>query len=614
MRKLYLILNFLFFALLSNSQPANDNCASALNLTVNSNPICAQTTVASTVQGGEYIIACTAASIDQTVWYKFTATQSNMSVWVDNSTTGGCHIATAIYNTNVCFPGAGNVISCKDNVAPVDMWHHLTGLTIGNTYLIQIMYNAGGPCGGGQTFCISVITPNTTAGYLHSTVGLQNTYLGDCMVSSCSSSQYYDNGGSGGNGIDGSAGNYSNSINLIYKTFCPDVAGNCIRATVNFIDLETSFDPLRILNGPTQNSTILSTVYQVGNGTSYTSTDGSGCLSFRFSSDATINRAGWNITISCIACAGPNGTDDNDCLRSTMVCSNATITGASTGPGIISDGCSGCNISENYSNWYNITISGSGDLYLTIDPAVNTDDYDFAIYGPNVSCGSLGTPTRCSYAATPSPGNTGLGNGAVDLSEDVTGNSWVAPLSVLTGEIYYLMVNKWDPTPGNGFTLYWTGGVGGSSTATLSCVLPIELLSFTLYKNNNNDILLKWTTASEINNDYFTIEKSNTDIDFEILTNVRGAGNSSQLLNYSYIDYNPYNGINYYRLKQTDYDGQYSYSEIIAIIIDINEIEYIYYDIYGRIMSKEWDELPLGIYIRFDGDNYKKLLKFYNIY
>ena len=611
MKRLFFILTFLLSITLLYSQPANNNCASATIITVNSNPICTQTTASATVQGGEYIMACTAASIDQTVWYKFTATQSNMSVWVDNSTTGGCHIATSVYNTSVCFPGAGNVLSCKDNIAPIDMWHHLTGLTIGNTYLIQILYNAGGPCGGGQTFCISVIAPNTSPGYLHPTVGLQNTFLGGCMVNDCTPNQYYDNGGSGGNGNNGSVENYSNNVNLIYRTFCPNAAGNCVRATVNFIDLESGFDPLRILNGPTQNSTILATVYQIGNGTTYTSTEGSGCLSFRFQSDATITRAGWNITISCVACVGPNGIDNNDCSRSTLVCSNEIITGASTGPGIVSDGCSGCNISENYSNWYNINIFASGTLLLTIDPSVNTDDYDFAIYGPNVICSTLGTPVRCSYAATPSPGNTGLGNGAVDISEDVLGDSWVAPLSVVAGETYYLMINKWDPTPGNGFTLFWTGGVGGSGTATLSCTLPISLLYFTGYLIENNNIFLEWVTLSEINNDYFTLEKSIDGFIFNELINIPGNGNTNKYINYDYIDCVPFKPITYYKLKQTDYDGQFSYSNIVGIKIDNNiyNKNYIYYNILGQKIDREFNQLSNGIYIRYDGYSYDRVFK-----
>ncbi|HRS53640.1 MAG TPA: T9SS type A sorting domain-containing protein [Bacteroidales bacterium] len=95
--------------------------------------------------------------------------------------------------------------------------------------------------------------------------------------------------------------------------------------------------------------------------------------------------------------------------------------------------------------------------------------------------------------------------------------------------------------------------------------LPISLISFT-GKKYNNSIILEWATASETNNDYFTIEKSTNTLDnWELIGTIKGAGNSNNILTYSYIDNNPINGIQYYRLKQTDYDGKYEYFKPIAV-------------------------------------------------
>ena len=102
----------------------------------------------------------------------------------------------------------------------------------------------------------------------------------------------------------------------------------------------------------------------------------------------------------------------------------------------------------------------------------------------------------------------------------------------------------------------------------LSTPLPIELISFSAKPTNNGDVLLDWITASEINNDYFTIERSIDGLSFHELTTINGAGNSNETLNYSYTDKNPFFGISYYRLKQTDYDGQFTYSDIIVIKLD----------------------------------------------
>jgi hypothetical protein len=94
--------------------------------------------------------------------------------------------------------------------------------------------------------------------------------------------------------------------------------------------------------------------------------------------------------------------------------------------------------------------------------------------------------------------------------------------------------------------------------------LPIKLLSFTGVCYNQS-IILKWSTATETNNDYFSIEQSIDGINWRIVTKVDGAGNSSSLKNYSVIDIEPFNDISYYRLKQTDFNGVFKYSAIIAI-------------------------------------------------
>ncbi len=112
-----------------------------------------------------------------------------------------------------------------------------------------------------------------------------------------------------------------------------------------------------------------------------------------------------------------------------------------------------------------------------------------------------------------------------------------------------------------------TGKYGMPAFVTIcnnSTPLPIELLSFT-GKNFNDKNVLRWSTASEINNDYFTLEKSVDAIGYQPITHIDGAGNSTTVLNYYFTDESPSLGINYYRLKQTDYDGVYSYSNTIAL-------------------------------------------------
>ncbi len=98
--------------------------------------------------------------------------------------------------------------------------------------------------------------------------------------------------------------------------------------------------------------------------------------------------------------------------------------------------------------------------------------------------------------------------------------------------------------------------------------LPVELISFTANATENKQVLCKWTTATEINNDYFTVERSKDGTEFEEAGKVKGAGNSTIVLNYSFIDEHPYPGVSYYRLKQTDFDARFSYSDVIAVNIN----------------------------------------------
>ncbi|MDD5571345.1 MAG: T9SS type A sorting domain-containing protein, partial [Bacteroidales bacterium] len=142
-----------------------------------------------------------------------------------------------------------------------------------------------------------------------------------------------------------------------------------------------------------------------------------------------------------------------------------------------------------------------------------------------------------------------------------TGSTWreISPSSVSTGSnATSVNINPSWPYPNT----RWTIGGGGAP-------LPIELLSFNgVYENKK--VPLYWSTAAEINNDYFTIERSTDGEKFEIITNVKGAGNSNTILKYSVVDNNPPQGIVYYRLKQTDFDGAYKYSDIISVKVDMN--------------------------------------------
>jgi hypothetical protein len=491
-----------------------------------------------------------------------------------------------------------------------------TLLSSSGSLTFRFTSNNGGSVSSGWMAVIDCETcpssPAATATYTMYTSGQQNTYLGGNMVNTCSGTLSDDGGLSG---------NYSASINNIYRNFCPSTEGMCLRVQFHSIYLINSFpsiyDYLEVGYTPTQNAGNNYDVYITGvNCTSYdacmglgigpyTSYDQSGCLRFRFGSDGSSQASGFSATLDCVPCSnGPSAATNSDCQHFTNVCTDVSFSDASTGPGIVSDGGQGCVLAENYSNWYKITIAQSGTLGLNITPVTSTDDYDFALYGPNATCSSLGTPTRCSYAAN--TGNTGMGNGASDQSEDVTGDAWVSTLTVTAGETYYLMVNKWS-AGGNGFTLDWNLSNG----ASLDCTpLPVTLSSFTC-KPEGDAITLDWKTESEFNNNHFIVEKSADGENFEILTLVPGKGTTAYPSEYFVADFKPFPGVNYYRLSQIDNGGSKKQLQTTVCETSLQNEEVLLrlFDVSGRellgrkILASELDQvlqqsdLPAGVYL-----------------
>lgn len=112
--------------------------------------------------------------------------------------------------------------------------------------------------------------------------------------------------------------------------------------------------------------------------------------------------------------------------------------------------------------------------------------------------------------------------------------------------------------------------------------LPIELTYFTV-SQKGQDIVFEWETASETNNDFFTIEYSIDGINFHELTTIAGSGTTSEATSYNYVWNADESGLFYFRLKQTDYNGEFSYSKVVALNFDKETIQGIYFQ-NGKIM------------------------------
>lgn len=104
----------------------------------------------------------------------------------------------------------------------------------------------------------------------------------------------------------------------------------------------------------------------------------------------------------------------------------------------------------------------------------------------------------------------------------------------------------------------WIGAYEGGAA------LPVELVAFNATLANGA-VLLDWSTATEINNSHFEVQRSNDGIHFETVVSVLGQGNSTQLVRYQAFDNTPLTGVSYYRLKQVDFDGAFEYSPMRAV-------------------------------------------------
>ena len=166
------------------------------------------------------------------------------------------------------------------------------------------------------------------------------------------------------------------------------------------------------------------------------------------------------------------------------------------------------------------------------------------------------------------------------------------------------------------------GNYSANDCSFSDALLPIELINFRGRALADNQVKLSWVTAFEEDNMGFQLQRGGEDLNFEDIAWISGNGHSSRTLIYHYTDSNPSPGINYYRLKQLDWDESASYSDIIQVEIEeesplniypnpvgdqlffntaLQEPDYfLVLNIQGRILSKEQ---PSNNYIETSGLN-----------
>ncbi len=154
-----------------------------------------------------------------------------------------------------------------------------------------------------------------------------------------------------------------------------------------------------------------------------------------------------------------------------------------------------------------------------------------------------------------------------------------------SGSIDCSTVDSNPPTFIQGEYLIWCIACKGNPSATYegtpgAChqMLPVEFISFTASYGKNYSIentpavLLTWLVASEQNNKYFTLERSTNASSFEPIAQIEGRGTTSYHSSYQFQDVKPLPNVSYYRLRQTDTDGKYTFSKVVAVAVPAEDI------------------------------------------
>jgi len=278
----------------------------------------------------------------------------------------------------------------------------------------------------------------------------------------------------------------------------------------------------------------------------------------------------------------PTGNDGGpvtagDCVNAINVCTDLTFSVDPNGFGDVNEMCTCCTSNpctnpasgndgcllagELNSTWMIINVQTAGVLEFSFGNLVGFNCYDWIMYpyDSNTCSNILNNniaPIRCNWNF-PCQSFTGVG-----LPPPPGGNAgnFEPALNVNAGDQFVICFSNYS----SAVTLV---PLQFGGTAGVSCTpLPVELLTFSGMELNG-DALLKWETATETNNDFFSLERSRDGVSWETIATINGAGFSGNAIQYQHIDKNLSPGLYYYRLYQQDYDGSIKQIGELAVTI-----------------------------------------------
>lgn len=142
-----------------------------------------------------------------------------------------------------------------------------------------------------------------------------------------------------------------------------------------------------------------------------------------------------------------------------------------------------------------------------------------------------------------------------------------------------------------------------------SLALPVELMEFSVVLNENKEVEIKWTTATESNNDFFNVERSIDGRNWDVVETINGVGNSTLSTNYKVVDKMPLLGVSYYRLEQTDMDGQKQYSRIETVLFENKNSIIAFPNPMEDLLQIEFEKETPELFLEIIDRNGKKVLQ-----
>ncbi len=550
------IIVFLFLSGLNNNLIAQDSpCTAVAHSTTLINATTASSANWTTPVNGIVNPTCVSPLPTVNYWIKYTAASDEYAIDLDfrRQNTGSNRISDVglqvFSKTGTCSTSGYTLLRCEDQ-ATTNVFVHMS-VTPGVSYYVRVFDIAGGtddnfrhmimPYKIGQTPCSAILVPSLPYSFTGTTVGGNNYMTGGCNGNEPQSS------GTGNDyffAYDAPALSWV-TVNLSGTTAAnytevSVLTGSSCESTLTCLSNGSWGGGLQAKSSPATANTPCRTVYFRDAGRYY------------FKVDASLSASGpftLNLTPYTVPSPGDFCTNAITLSSSTPVSVTNTNCAYTTGPDDPTGSLYCAGTIEN-TIWFKFLSDGSGTpVNLGLSGVTCNQGYvtdcggSYCYYGASYQFGVITSSNNSCSGTWSSAAACRTGSGSISVS---------LPNSVPT--VYYMILD------GNG-----GAECGFTITASNVAPLPVEMMFFDAKLIEQNKSHVFWATASEKNNDFFMIQRSRDGLNFEDIGRVNGVGNSNDVTTYDFMDNNAPKGYVYYRLKQVDYDGKFTYTDLAVI-------------------------------------------------